>query len=171
MELNPVEHNMRRRTDQGEPAPQESEAPTSENLQQQVEGLEAEQTAELERKVSEDSRTYFEETERQVEAATGDIVALYNTESSALNPTSVADVLRKEGMDETSAAEAGDVVAQIAKRAESADDFLEALAEHYDPVKRLDLTLQHFRDRSPNSWYFGTEVGRERLANLLENLG
>ena len=147
-----------------------AEQELSDRLRDRVDRLEPEQQRQLEQRVRAISEVYFTMVQQHVEAAQDDIAAAFSEHGTQLAPDMIKPTLVASGLDATSAAEAADKIAELAKRASSPDDFRSVIETTFDPEQRLLLTVAHWRAQSEHSWYFGTPEGQTQLTGLIDEV-
>lgn len=137
-------------------------------IKNQVE-LTAEQRELLEPLIERDSKAFFEFMQKKITDVTEDLVAAFAEHNTALSPEDVEPLLVAGGVEQHAAHEAAKMIAFTAKHATSPENFQTLLAEQFDPERRLPLTMQHYRENTPGSWY-NTPQGEARLHQLLKQL-
>ncbi|MBI4408013.1 MAG: hypothetical protein HY565_05960 [Candidatus Kerfeldbacteria bacterium] len=142
----------------------------SDQLRVRVDSLEPEQQRQLEQRVRASSEVYFKMVQQHVEAAQDDIAAAFSEHGAQLAPDMIEPMLVAGGLDTASATEVANQIAELAKRANSPDDFRSAIKASFDPEQRLSLTVAHWRARSEHSWYFGTPEGQTQLSGLIDEV-
>ena len=156
-----------------EPRPERKQAkrqPTSSEAERAPETrLTPEQRTLLEPMVERDSQAFFDFIQAKINSSIHELMSAFAKHQSDLKAADVEQLLVASGIDATDAAEAARMVAFAAKQATSATDFHELLNEQFNPKRRLELTMQHFRDDSDHSWY-NTPDGQARVRQLLTHL-
>lgn len=131
--------------------------------------LTAEQRELLEPLIERDSQAFFEFMKQQITDVTDKLVMAFVERTTQLRPDDVEPLLVAGGLKPSDVHEAANMIAFVAKRASSPEDFQNLLAEQFDPARRLSSTMEHYKTNSPNSWY-NTPEGTARLQQLLAQL-
>jgi hypothetical protein len=164
--------NLRRGTVPIDTAPHQSDAvePAADTVESRLAELTPEQRERLDRSIESDSEAFFKLMQTAVKKINETLATAYTEHGADLPLLAVTEMLTTQGVEQPDALEAAKTIVAAAKQAKSGEQFTDVLTEQFDPNSRLLLTMKHWRDRSPHSWYMATPAGQGRLEELLGRL-